>query len=193
MRVGGGVRSADALDVAVTVLAPEEAGLTVSNRPTLYWYLSDPVRDSVEIALTDTTSLAVAATPVLDVNIPGPIEAGVHAFDLADHDVTLKDGVEYQWFVAVVKDPTQRSKDIIAGGSIVYTPEDSALREELAQSDGTVPAITYAEFGVWYDAVDDLSSRIEADPDDPQMRALRADLLEQVGLESVASYDRGGA
>ena len=183
MRVGGGVRGADTQEVALDVLAPESAGLTTAASPTIYWFLSDTVQESVEIAITDTRSIQDAAKPVLDIQIPGPVQPGVHAVDLSKHGVTLIPGVEYQWFVAVVVDPAQRSKDVLAGGAIIRT-EDAALGA------GAADATALAEAGIWYDAVDDLSRRIESNPGDGESRALRAALLEQVGLEDGAAYDR---
>ncbi len=192
MRVGGGVRGVDSMNLTLRVLAPEESGFTTSSRPTLYWYVSDVVSDPVEIAITDTTSLEAASRPILEITLASPIEQGVHALSLADHGAALKSGVEYQWFVAIVTDPEQRSKDVIAGGSIVYSDGNPALQKELAGRDDTIPAVVYAQFGLWYDAVHDLSQRIVRNPGDAQTRELRADLLEQVGLGEVAAYDRSG-
>ena len=181
MRVGGGVRGADTQEVALDVLAPESAGLTTAASPTIYWFLSDTVQESVEIAITDTRSIQDAAQPVLDIQIPGPVQPGVHAVDLSEHGVTLIPGVEYQWFVAVVVDPAQRSKDGLAGGALIRS-DDAALG-------GGADAVALAEAGIWYDAVDTLSRQIESNPGDTESRALRAALLEQVGLEDGAAYD----
>lgn len=192
MRVGGGVRGADTLDVGVSVLAPEEVGFSASAQPTVYWYLSDSVAQPVEFAITDTTSVQAAARPILDITLPGPVDRGVHAIELAEHGVSLKKDVQYQWFVAVVNNPEQRSEDIIAGGSIIYEPASEGLRQELSRAPDTLSAITYADFGMWYDAVDNLSRRIQSHPTDREARELRAELTEQVGLEEVAAYDREG-
>jgi hypothetical protein len=42
-----------------------------------------------------------------------------------------------------------------------------------------------AEAGIWYDALDSLSMQIEAAPENENLRAQRAALLDQVGLEDV--------
>jgi Flp pilus assembly protein TadD len=51
------------------------------------------------------------------------------------------------------------------------------------------PAL-YAESGIWYDAIDDLSRLISAEPDNRRLREQRAALLEQVGLREAAEFDR---
>jgi hypothetical protein len=42
-----------------------------------------------------------------------------------------------------------------------------------------------AEAGIWYDALDSLSLQIEAAPENENLRAQRAALFDQVGLENV--------
>ena len=48
----------------------------------------------------------------------------------------------------------------------------------------------YAEAGLWYDAIGALSRLIERNPGDAGLRAMRAGLLEQIGLPAAAAYDR---
>jgi hypothetical protein len=53
-----------------------------------------------------------------------------------------------------------------------------------AATPARVPFILAAA-GIWYDAIGDLSARIEASPGDTQLRVQRAAQLEQVGLAAV--------
>jgi hypothetical protein len=175
-RVGGGTRSVGALALTVSVLAPNETGFTTRDKPTIYWYVSEALNTPVELTLTTTEPLKDAVPPALELTLQPPIARGVHALRLADHGVTLKPGVEYQWFVAVVNNPAQRSSDVVAGGAIKRV----------------APAV-YAEDGLWYDAIDKLSQQISANPADQRLRQQRAALLEQVGLREAAAFDRGTA
>ncbi len=172
-RVGGGTRSVGSRSFTVSVLAPNETGFTTRDTPTIYWYVSEPVESPVEVTLTTTEPLKDATPPALEITLQPPISKGVHALRLADHGVVLKPGVEYQWFVAVVGNPAQRSSDIIAGGAI----------KRLAEAD-------YAKDGLWYDTIDQLSRRISANPADLRLRQQRAALLDQVGLREAAAFDR---
>ena len=188
-RVGGGTRSAGSA-LAVNVLAPSDTGLTTQEKPTIYWFASQPVDKPVELTITSTESLKDAATPVLEITLQPPLAKGIHAFRLADHGVALKPGVEYQWFVAVVRNPAQRSNDVLAGGTIKRVT-DSQVPAQLKQaSPAQMPAL-YAEAGIWYDAIDQLSKQISADQSNRQLRERRAALLEQVGLREAAAFDRG--
>ena len=116
-RVGGGTRSFGNA-AAVNVLAPSDTGYTLQERPTIYWFASQPIDKPVELTVTSTESLQDAAKPLLEITLQPPIAKGIHAFRLADHGVALKPGVEYQWFVAVVHNAAQRSNDVLAGGTI---------------------------------------------------------------------------
>ena len=59
---------------------------------------------------------------------------------------------------------------------------------KLKQGGPESAAEVYAESGIWYDAIDELSKQIAAKP---ALRGQRAALLEQVGLNDVAAFDRG--
>lgn len=186
-RVGGGTRgAADGAPVTVEVLAPNHAGLTVSPQPTLYWFVSRRIESEAELTIIDDRS----ADPLLELKLAPPIEPGIHALSLAEHGVKLETGVPYQWFVAVVVDPSQRSYDVIAGGEIerVAEPSDLAGRIQSVGAQGAPQA--YAEAGIWYDALDGLSTQIGSRPDDAALREQRAALLDQVGLPGAAGYER---
>jgi hypothetical protein len=175
--------------LAVNVLAPGETGLTTQEKPTIYWFASQPVDRPVEITITSTESLQDAATPVFEITLQPPLAKGIHAFRLADHNITLKPGVEYQWFVAVVRNPAQRSNDVLAGGTIKRVTDSPVQAQVKQASPAQLPAL-YAEAGIWYDAIDQLSRQISANQSDRQLRERRAALLEQVGLKDAAAFDR---
>ena len=127
-----------------------------------------------------------------ELTLQPPVAKGIHAFRLADHGVALKPGVEYQWFVAVVHNAAQRSNDVLAGGTIKRVTDNPVQAQLKQASPAQLPAI-YAEAGIWYDAIDQLSTQISANQSDRQLRARRAALLEQVGLREAAAFDRGGS
>jgi hypothetical protein len=166
------------------VLAPAHVGRTSHASPTLYWFLPEPTSLSVEVTVVDPAD----AEPLLERTLPGPVAAGVHALRLAELGVRLAAGVEYPWFVTLVVDAARRSNDVVSGGSIRYEPA--------AAVPGTPPerlAHAYAEAGLWYDAFDQLSTWLAAEPGAALLHAHRAALLEQVGLDEAARYERGGA
>ena len=175
-RIGGGVRSATADWPSLFVLVPEHTGQTISAQPSLFWYVDGPVPEGVPLMFTvfdDTT-----VEPLVETELPRPERPGIQRIDLAQHGVRLERGTEYEWTVALVIDPEQRSSDIVAAGWIDRIEPPSAL----GAGEGASGARIYAEQGLWYDALAAASDAIRADPADVGLRASREALLRQVGL-----------
>jgi hypothetical protein len=89
-----------------------------------------------------------------------------------------------------VVDPSQRSYDIISGGEIERVAQTSDLASQLRSVGTQATPQAYAEAGIWYDALDGLSSQIGDRPNDAGLRQQRAALLAQVGLPGAAEYER---
>jgi hypothetical protein len=184
-RVGGGTRGTDSNGPSIVALAPDHTGLTNRAQPTLYWYLSQPAATQLEITIINDESI----NPLLEKSLPTPKQAGIQSVSLADQGITLKPGVEYRWFVALVPDKSQRSNDIIAGGTIMYVKQDAALGSKLSAAKTPADkAATLAQEGVWYDAIDTLSTAINKSGSSA-LKQQRAALLSQVGLNEAAAAD----
>ncbi len=185
-RVGGGTRSGEATSMTLSVLAPDHTGYTVQDKPTIYWYVSKAITSPVELTVTAQEAIE----PLLELTLQPPVKEGIHALRLTDHGIALKPEVEYQWFVAVVTNPDERSKDILAGGSIQHVAASESVRTKLDEVGEAMWPAVYAQSGLWYDAVDEISKLIYANPADGGLREQRASLLTQAGLTQAAAYDR---
>ena len=188
-RVGGGTRSAATKSVQLSVLAPSDTGYTTRDKPTIYWYVSETLQKPVELTIINNESLEAASKPAFQVTLQPPVARGVHALSLEQYGVVLQPGVEYQWFVALVDNAAQRSNDVIAGGTIKRVSETDSVRRLKEAGPASRPAL-YAGAGIWYDAIDELSRLISAQPENRDLRVQRAALLEQVGLTEAAAFDR---
>jgi hypothetical protein len=173
-RIGGAHRGAEGDDWTLLVLAPEHTGLTTTGQPVLYWYTSKAIDRPVELTLIERGAI----DPILESRVPGPLAAGVQRVAIADFGVSLQPEAEYQWFVSVVMDPTQRSQDYAAGAGIRRVAVDPRIQARLQSTTSDQRAFVLAEAGLWYDAIDVLSQRADADA-----RAQRRALIEQVGLQ----------
>jgi hypothetical protein len=186
-RVGGSSRGATDPLPNVMVLAPDHVGLTISETPALYWYLSRPTSVRVEVTLIDDKG----ESPLVEYAVRNATGPAVHRVDLAARGVALRPGVEYQWSVSVVPDANERSLDVMAGGVLkrVAVPPEIAARQAAGAGKEELARLLAAE-GIWYDAIALYSELIDARPQDPALHAERAALLEQVGLREIAEYDR---
>jgi Domain of Unknown Function (DUF928) len=186
-RVGGGTRSGSARDMFVlSALVPVDSGLTTSEQPVLYWFISNATTLPVEVAISDPR----ATQPLLETRLPSPVQPGVHRIKLADHGVRLAPGVAYRWSVSVISDVNRRSKDILAGGVIERVEAPTGLRQKLALTPSDQYPFIYADAGLWYDALDSISNLIELRPNDAQLQKQRSALLTQVGLPEIGDAGR---
>jgi hypothetical protein len=179
-RVGGGTRG-DLNGFVLSALVPDHSGLTISEQPSLYWFISDLTSLPIELTVIDSKSVK----PLLETRLPTPAKGGIQQVRLADFKIQLKQGEAYRWFVALVPDFNRRSKDILAGGAIerIAVPQD--LKAKLAGSGNTQKQFIYAEAGIWYDALKSISDLIDAAPQNVELRNQRTALLKQVGLPAT--------
>jgi hypothetical protein len=184
-RVGGGTRG-DGDSLTLAALAPDHVGLTAQAQPSLFWYLSSATTSPIEVVIMDPQKI----DPLLVMRFHPPPTPGIQRVRLAEYDVSLAIGVPYRWSIALIPDPTQRSKDIVARGDIERIALPEALHTRLAQAREAEKPALYAEASLWYDALTALSDLIEATPRDTKFRQQRAALLEQVGLSEAATYDK---
>ena len=182
VRVTGGSRGIGDTAITLDVLAPDDIGLTTQEQPSLFWFQSKPAEAKFELTLLQEDKIK----PVVQFTIERSAQAGIQRLRLSDHAVKLVPGVEYQWVVALITDPDNRSSDLVSSGVIKCVESSDELRQKLAQATpGSLPSV-YAEEGIWYDALSALSDQIEAHPEDAELGATRADLLRQVGLKVAA-------
>jgi hypothetical protein len=181
-RVGGEVRGTDGTDPEVAPLAPDHVAFTVDKTPTVNWFLSKPTSHKVMFTFTDISLVR----PLYDGPIPTPKDAGIHAVRLKDLGLSLETEVQYRWYVSVQRDPDSPSRDIVAGGMIERC--DYVLCEPRFECN-VQSVLDNARNGLWYDAMACLCSLIDASPREIQLRRIRAQLLRDVGLNSVADWD----
>jgi Domain of Unknown Function (DUF928) len=181
--VGGGSRGVRDRIPVVYVLVPDHVGQTTSAQPSLFWFIDRVPDPSAHVEFTLLADGEV--DPVVEKQLAPPDRTGIHRIRLADLGVKLEPGKEYEWSVAVVMDPGNPSRDVVATGWIdrVERPE---LKARLDSSGGDAVYV-FAEEGLWYDALGQIGDDIDRAPNDKNLRDMRASLLEQVGLGAVVA------
>ncbi|MBE9562619.1 MAG: DUF928 domain-containing protein, partial [Proteobacteria bacterium] len=169
----------------------QHTGFTTTSQPNFYWYMSDAWDGVIEFSLNEIG----VTEPILELFIGLPTEngvhgAGMHRLTLADYNVHLKPNTEYEWFVVIVPDPTQRSGDLLSSGTIKYMQASKSLVTNLQQAPKKQWYEIYARAGIWYDAIESICSQIEAQPNNAEYRIIRATLSQEVNMSKVADYDR---
>jgi len=185
VRVTGGSRGTGDATITLDVLAPDDIGTTTQEQPSLFWFQSKPADAKFELTLLQENKVK----PLIQVKVERSSKAGIQRLKLSDHAVKLSPGVEYQWVVALVTDPDNRSTDLVASGVIKRVAPPADLKEKISQAAPASLAGLYAEAGIWYDALAAVSDQIEAQPGNKALRETRAELLRQVGLNTAAQAE----
>jgi hypothetical protein len=175
-RIGGSSRGVSPSLPIIAVLVPDHLGLTRSEQPRLYWFISAPTDIPIEATLIQPGR----DVPLVELLLPGSA-AGIHALDLRQLGVRLQPGVEYEWSIALVAHPAQRSRDIVSGGAIMHIQTSANLATDAEE---------YARRGLWYDALMALERNLGEQAAAARARSQRAALLEQAGLLEVAAFER---
>lgn len=149
LRVGGGVRGGSFETPVLQVIAPQQIGLTTLEQPVLYWHLDKAANYALEMTVMEAGKMS----PLLLEKHDGPINPGLHSFRVTGQNIRLETGKEYEWFVALIIDPEQRSKDIIAGGGIMRVSVPTGLQKSLDTAPSHESGGIYAQAGLWYDAI----------------------------------------
>jgi len=184
VRVSGGTRGAAGNELSVGVIAPAQTGLTIQEQPSLYWYNSRTARTGIRVSIVADSSNQT----VLDMQLPGIAEPGIHPFRLRDTKVRLAMDTDYQWSVTAIQSQNP-SENIVASG-MIRRVRGSGGASGVHLRATVDAAVDYARSGLWYDAMQVLSDAIYARPNDAVLRQERSDLLSQVGLTDAAAWDR---
>jgi hypothetical protein len=124
---------------------------------------------------------------LIDTTLSLSVKAGIHALPLAKYNVRLDKNIEYNWSLSLICDPYNSSNNPIAAGTIKHIAPSGKLSARIKQTPAKDLPYLYAKEGFWYDALESLSEQIKKKP---SLRRVRAELLQQVGLDKVADFER---
>ncbi len=190
--IGMAVRGINHEDLLLSALTPEHTGFTSQAQPVFYWYLSKPVSKSyqfIEFVLNSDKS----TTPVLRIRLDKPSKGGIQKIPLADYNISLIPEVEYRWSIALVADANARSLDIVSSGNVKLVETDTALEIRLQESSIDQHSAVFAEAGLWYEAMANLVTQVEKQPDNLTHAQNLAALLEQAGLQDIVTHMNNNA
>ena len=182
IRVGGGTRGLTGEKPTVYVLAPDHVGLTVSEQPSLSWYVSKPSKMRLEILVIDEEGI----DPLLELTLDSKnLKEGIQSINLAKHGVKLKPNVKYQWSVVLIAEEGHRSNDVVSSGMIERRTIKKSLTAKLAKASSEEDVFIYAQEGYWYNAINALRVLIKKNPNDLALQNQYSELLTQVGLTDI--------
>ena len=189
----GGSRTGGEKLPFICVLAPKQIALTTQAQPALFWFQTEASTAGFELTVTEPKK----AEPLLSLKGDEKQTGGTHSVSLAKNKVTLAPNITYQWSIALVPDPRNRSKDLIASGYVKRVEAPADLAAQIAKTPAQADrAALYAQAGFWYDALQSISLAIgeAAKKKDTaavgELKKMRASLLDQGDLKKAAAADR---
>ncbi len=185
-RRGGGSRgSCLANRSELVALIPENAvGKTTTALPKLFFYIPQVNRSetiTLEFVLRDRQDKLVYETFF---NTDG--KSGIVSVDLPESGKSneLKINEQYHWYLSMICDPQNRSRDVVVEGWIRRVTLEPVIEEKLARAQPLERASIYQKQGIWYDALSTLAEQKQAA--DPRLKAKWTELLASVGLGDLA-------
>ena len=176
---------ADAQSLNLVALIPEKTvGINTSAAPKLFFYI--PKIDNqrtLEFVLRNEQDelmyeafLTTEGEGIMSVEVPADVQSNL-----------LETNQNYHWYLSMICNFKQRSRDIVVEGWMRQEALDLATKQELKVASSIEKAELYHEQGFWYDALSTLATNYSSPADKPQIRAKWSELLESVGLEDLAT------
>lgn len=167
--------------VTLTLLAPNDHdGLTTSAHPTFFWHISTPV--AMAFALTERG----VVQPLLEQQLQ-PLAAGIVELKMPPDSPELVPGKEYRWSVTLICNPERPSANPFIQTWIKRVPTTPQLEQQITTATSEQErASIYARAGLWYDALEAISTAHSVNPREQSILNQRLELLKQAGLTQVA-------
>ncbi len=98
----------------------------------------------------------------------------------------LEIGQEYSWTLALICDPNERAKDIIAGGVIKRVTPNPTLSRRIQQATPEDRVALYANARLWYETLNSLVELRRDRPNNNDLTQAWNKLLTSVGLDTIS-------
>ncbi|NJR49966.1 MAG: DUF928 domain-containing protein [Leptolyngbyaceae cyanobacterium CSU_1_3] len=197
---GASIRSGtcQATNPPLTALIPVEQtlegnpivlGTTTSEYPTLWFYLPYAITPDrpAELRREDPDPTDQASVQQRTVLRLTGAPAGVIGLRLPPTEPPLAINQFYNWIFVVRCDPQDASTNQFVAGSIVRLAVTANLSQQVARSDPNRRSQFYAEAGIWQEAIAALVELRRRSPNDSNLAAEWANLLQSADLNTIVS------
>jgi Domain of Unknown Function (DUF928) len=166
-------------------LIPEKTvGINASASPKLFFYVPKIKETStLEFVLRNQKDqliyeafLSTEGNGIMSVEVPGEVNSSL-----------LKADQKYHWYLSMICNNHQRSRDIVAEGWMHQKALDQNLQEKLNNASSLEKVAIYREQGIWFDALSVLAENLDSVTENTMLRQQWSEMLGSVGLENLAS------
>jgi len=158
---------------AMALMPQNNLGTTVSDTPTLFFYIPQTKAKTAQFTLMDNEG-----NELLEKAIALPEKPGVMKLNIS---VKLEENKLYRWEFAIICDNQDRTEDRFIKGTLQRTPLNAELKAKLKDAAPLKQAELYANAKIWHESL-----AIAASIRLTNSKAWE-ELLKSVGLEAIAS------
>ncbi|OUL24619.1 hypothetical protein BV372_28845 [Nostoc sp. T09] len=170
----------------LTPLVPKEnIGLTFSERPTFFWHVPQSTVKTAQFVILDDTNKD--DDTVYETTLTLPTKPGIMKFTLPASASPLKVGKRYHWYMTLVCDEQNPSRNPNLEGWIERTQPEPTLSKALEQADLRKRPTLYADAGIWHEALTSLVDLRCAEPNNLKVKFDWRKFFQSVGLSEFAS------
>ncbi|MGF1590860.1 MAG: DUF928 domain-containing protein [Pleurocapsa sp.] len=175
----------DAENQNMMALIPEQTlGFNASAAPKLFFYVPEVNNQrTLEFVLRNEQDqlmyeafISTEGNGIMSVEIPADVQPNLLATEQ-----------NYHWYLSMICDTQQRSRDIVVEGWLRQEAIDTATKEQLNTASFVEQAEVYSEQGFWYDALSVLAENHDSLAEQPMVRQKWSEMLQSVGLGELAS------
>ncbi|MDZ8055926.1 MAG: DUF928 domain-containing protein [Aulosira sp. ZfuVER01] len=173
----------------LTPLIPQEnIGLTFSEHPTFFWHVPpSTVKTAQFVILAEAEKNNEDDDVIYETILNLPTKPGIMKLTLPASASPLKVGKRYHWYLTLVCDEQNPTKNPNLEGWVERTQPEPTLSKALAQADLRKRPALYADAGIWHEALTSLIELRCAEPNNLKVRFDWRRFFQSVGLSQFAS------
>ncbi len=161
-------------------LIPEDIlSRTVSESPTLYWYVP-----ATDVALAELRLVDAQDRELYQVKIPLTGKAGIVSYQIPAHVASqlLKPNQSYEWLFSLLCDQKEPSGNPYVRGVLQRIPPSASLLSQLRNAQPSDYSAIYAAAGIWQEALSESIKQRCDRPNDQGAYRQWVSLLQSVNL-----------
>ncbi|MBE9042918.1 DUF928 domain-containing protein [Pleurocapsales cyanobacterium LEGE 10410] len=168
----------------VALIPDQTVGISSSASPQLFFYVPEiNSQKTLEFVLRNEqdellyeADLTTEGKGIISIEVPDSTRSNSSTGDR-----------NYHWYLSIICDQQQRSRDIVVEGWVRQKAIDLATSQQLDSAGIVEKAEIYSNLGFWYDALSVLAQNEALIAEQPMVREKWTELLKSVGLQELAS------
>jgi len=168
----------------MALIPQKNVGVNASASPKLFFYVPEMKNQSTlefvlrneEDRLMYEAFLTTEGNGIMSVEVPVDVSSNL-----------LEADQNYHWYLSMICDVEQRSRDIVVEGWMRQEAIDTATQQQLNTANSVEKAEVYREQGFWFDALSALAEQQDSSGEQAVARQKWSEMLSSIGLQDLAS------